>query len=68
MNAVHQSDVVLSQNRCGESIASSRSIPSDHKQSAVMAALAIAQDEHGWLSPEVMQTVADYLGMPPIAV
>ena len=33
-----------------------------------MAALAIAQDEKGWLAPEVMDDVADYLGMPPIAV
>lgn len=42
--------------------------PPDQKQSAVMAALAIAQDEKGWLPPEVMQDVADYLGMPAIAV
>jgi NADH-quinone oxidoreductase subunit E len=42
--------------------------PADQKQSAVMAALAIAQDETRWLMPEVMQEVADYLGMPAIAV
>ncbi len=42
--------------------------PADQKQSAVMAALAIAQVEKGWLSPEVMQDIADYLGMPAIAV
>jgi NADH-quinone oxidoreductase subunit E len=42
--------------------------PSDQKQSAVMAALAIAQDEQGWLSPEVIQDVAVYLEMPAIAV
>jgi len=42
--------------------------PPDQKQSAVIAALTIAQDETSWLSPEVMQDVADYLGMPPIAV
>ena len=42
--------------------------PADQKQSAVMAALAIAQDEAGWLKPEVMQDVATYLGMPAIAV
>ncbi len=42
--------------------------PADQKQSAVMAALAIAQDEKGWLAPEVIQDVADYLGMPAIAV
>lgn len=42
--------------------------PADQKQSAVMAALAIAQDETGWLAPEVMQEVAGYLDMPAIAV
>ena len=42
--------------------------PSDQKRSAVMAALAIAQDEHGWLSTETMDFVAAYLDMPPIAV
>lgn len=42
--------------------------PPEHKESAVMAALAIAQDERGWLSTETMDFVAGYLGMPPIAV
>jgi NADH-quinone oxidoreductase subunit E len=42
--------------------------PSDQKQSAVMAALTVAQDEKGHLSTEVMDFVAGYLGMPPIAV
>lgn len=42
--------------------------PADQRQSAVMAALAIAQEEKGWLSPEVMQDVADYLGMAAVAV
>lgn len=42
--------------------------PADQKQSAVMSALALAQAEHGWLSTEVMDAVAGYLGMPPVAV
>ena len=42
--------------------------PPDQKKSAVMSALVIAQDEKGWLSTEVMDTVAEYLGMPPVAV
>lgn len=42
--------------------------PATEKQSAVMAALAIAQDEKGWLSTETMDFVAHYLQMPPIAV
>ncbi len=42
--------------------------PSDQKQSAVMAALALAQREKGHLSTEVMDYVAGYLGMAPVAV
>jgi NADH-quinone oxidoreductase subunit E len=42
--------------------------PPEQKQSAVMSALAIAQDEHGWLSNEVMEEVAKVLGMPPVWV
>lgn len=42
--------------------------PVDKKQSAVMSALAIAQEEKGWLANETMDFVAEYLGMPPIAV
>jgi len=42
--------------------------PDSGRPSAVMAALAIAQDEKGWLSTETMNFVAHYLGMPPIAV
>ena len=42
--------------------------PPDRKQSAVMMALIIAQDEKGWLSTETMDYVAKYLGMPPVAV
>jgi NADH-quinone oxidoreductase subunit E len=42
--------------------------PAGQRQSAVMAALAIVQDERGWLSTEAMDAVARYLGMPPVAV
>jgi NADH-quinone oxidoreductase subunit E len=42
--------------------------PPQEKQSAVMAALTIAQDEKGWLSTETMDFVAHYLEMPPVAV
>lgn len=41
--------------------------PADQKQSAVMASLAIAQEELGWLPSEAIEFVANYLGMPPIA-
>ncbi|OZI27773.1 NADH-quinone oxidoreductase subunit E [Bordetella genomosp. 7] len=42
--------------------------PADQRQSAIMAALAIAQEEKGWLAPEVLEDVANYIGVPPIAV
>lgn len=42
--------------------------PADQKQSAVMAALRFVQDEKGWISADAMADVADYLGMPKIAV
>ena len=41
--------------------------PADRRQSAVMSALRIAQDELGWLSKETIECVADYLGIPAIA-
>ena len=42
--------------------------PADQKQSAVMACLAIVQHEQGHVSPESEQGIAEYLGMPAIAV
>ena len=42
--------------------------PPDQAQSAVMACLAIVQQEFGYVSAESEQEVAAYLGMPPIAV
>lgn len=43
--------------------------PEEHKRSAVMAALCIVQDQNnGYLTNELMDAVAEYLDMPPIAV
>ena len=42
--------------------------PPEQRQSAVMSALRIAQDEHGWLSNEVMEEVARVLNMPAVWV
>lgn len=42
--------------------------PADQRQSAVMACLAIMQQEHGWVSAEAEEAVAAYLGMAPMAV
>ncbi|GAA4001081.1 NADH-quinone oxidoreductase subunit NuoE [Comamonas faecalis] len=42
--------------------------PPERKQSAVMACLAIVQQEQGWISQQTEAEVAAYLGMPEIAV
>ena len=42
--------------------------PAGHQASAVMACLAIVQQEQGHVSPESEHAVAAYLGMAPIAV
>ena len=42
--------------------------PSDQKQSAVMACLAIVQQEQGYVSRASEDAIAVYLGMPAIAV
>lgn len=42
--------------------------PADQRQSAIMASLAIAQEEKGWLATEIIEDVANYIGVPPIAV
>lgn len=41
--------------------------PADQRRSAVMGALRIAQTEMGWLKPETIEFVAQYIGIPPIA-
>jgi NADH-quinone oxidoreductase subunit E len=42
--------------------------PREQRQSAVMSALRIAQDQHGFLTDELMEEVATVLGMPPVWV
>ena len=43
--------------------------PPEWKRSAVMAALRLAQEQNGgWLTPALMDAVAAYLNMAPIAV
>jgi NADH-quinone oxidoreductase subunit E len=42
--------------------------PPEQRQSAVMSALGIAQDQEGWLSNELMEEVATVLRMPPVWV
>ncbi len=42
--------------------------PEEQKQSAVMACLAIVQQEQGHITAEAEAAIAEYLGMPPVAV
>lgn len=60
--------MVLSPEALGKIDWELKKYPPNQKQSAVMSALAIAQQEKGWLSTETMDFIAHYLGMPPIAV
>ncbi len=68
MNAVPQTSPMLSADALRRIDRETAKFPADQRQSAVMAALQIAQVEHGWISKELMQEIADYLGMPAIAV
>ncbi|ABM94369.1 NADH-quinone oxidoreductase subunit NuoE family protein [Methylibium petroleiphilum] len=42
--------------------------PAEQRQSAVMACLAIVQQEQGHVSADAERAIAAHLGMPPIAV
>jgi NADH-quinone oxidoreductase subunit E len=59
---------MLSENSLKEIARNVAKYPADQKQSAVMSALAVAQDEYGWLSSEAIAEVAQILEMPPIWV
>ncbi|KAF0812599.1 NADH-quinone oxidoreductase subunit 2 [Andreprevotia sp. IGB-42] len=41
--------------------------PAEQRRSATMSALRIAQTEKGWLSNELIEYVANYVGIPPVA-
>jgi NADH-quinone oxidoreductase subunit E len=68
MSAVPKASNLLSPAALAKIERETAKYPAGHRQSAVMAALAIAQDEHGWVSKDVIEAVAEVLGMPPIAV
>ena len=42
--------------------------PKCQRQSAIISALAIAQDELGWISLEIIKEIAKYIHVQPIAV
>lgn len=68
MSAVPQSRLLLSPDAYRKIDREIAKFPPEQKRSAVIAALAIAQDELSWVSQEAIEEVASYLGMPPIAV
>ncbi len=59
---------ILSPDLCGRIDAWLERFPAEHRRSAVLGALREVQKEHGHLTPERMDAVADYLGLPAIQV
>jgi NADH-quinone oxidoreductase subunit E len=68
MSAVPQSQALLSAESLRRIDREVAKYPVEQKQSAVIASLAVAQDQLGWLPPEAIAEVAAVLEMPPIAV
>ncbi|HLT25304.1 MAG TPA: NADH-quinone oxidoreductase subunit NuoE [Zeimonas sp.] len=68
MNAVSQARRLLSDEAYARIDRELTKYPPEHKRSAAIAALAIAQDEIGWVPREAIEDVARYLGLPPIAI
>ena len=57
---------MLSQDALDEIELECAKYPADRRQSAILAALRIAQDELGWLSNETIEHVADIIGVPSV--
>jgi NADH-quinone oxidoreductase subunit E len=68
MSAVPQSQALLTAESLRRIDREVAKYPAEQKQSAVIASLAVAQDQLGWLPPEAIAEVAAVLEMPPIAV
>ncbi len=68
MSAVPQTRALLSADSMRRIDREIAKYPAERRQSAVIAALAIAQDQFGWFSQELIDEVAAVLGMPSIAV
>jgi len=69
MSVVENKKAVLSGHACKVIDKWVAKFPAEHKQSAVITALTIVQEENGGsLNPDVMDAVAEYLGMARIAV
>ncbi len=68
MNPQTNDGAVLSAHIREEIDAAVKKYPADRKRSAVFAALHAVQHEHGYLAPEMIDAVADYLGLESIKV
>jgi NADH-quinone oxidoreductase subunit E len=67
VSALPESAGTLSAEACRRIDGEVAKYPPQQKRSAVVSALAIAQDELGWLPGWAIEAVASYLGMPAIA-
>jgi NADH-quinone oxidoreductase subunit E len=69
MNGSEKKPGLISAHARGEIDAWLAKYPAERKRSALLPALSIVQEENGgWLSTELMDAVAEYLELPPIAV
>ncbi len=68
MSAVPQARRLLSDGAYARIERELTKFPPDQRKSAIMASLAIAQDETGWISTEVVEEIARVIGIEPIAV
>jgi NADH-quinone oxidoreductase subunit E len=69
MNAQTDTSGLINAESCARIDAWLEKFPPEHKQSAVLPALHILQEQNGgWVSRELLDAVADYLDMPPVLV
>ena len=68
MNAPMQAKVLVSEESARAFEREIAKYPADQKASAVIACLAVLQRQHGWISKQSEELVAEALGMPVIAV
>ena len=66
MTAARENTVSLAASSIAEIEQEIAKYPTDHKASAIMAGLRIAQEQHGWLAPELIAEVADLVGVPSV--
>ena len=69
MNATTESTALMTPESLAKIDAWVAKYPEDQKQSAILPALHILQEQHGgWVSRELLDAIGDYLGMPRVRV